>query len=176
MLDVAVSYHRYQFIGYEFLTWLWFVIENQQAVLNASGDDFVSLEIGNRMVLENNKNNAVEKITIKGDQAGLEEAVLSMQKGAVVTEMHLIYSAGHHEWQFNIKGENLGISGLRTPQTGRIETKTDIEGVVLERIFLYEKATNFIHYLYKTFISVRVTDQWDRNIVPLIRKWIMTPS
>ena len=53
MLDVAVSYHRYKFIGHEFLTWLWYVIENEQEVLKASGDDFVSLEIGNRLVLEN---------------------------------------------------------------------------------------------------------------------------
>lgn len=30
MLDVSVSYNRYKFLGYEFLTWLWFAIEKDQ--------------------------------------------------------------------------------------------------------------------------------------------------
>lgn len=30
MLDVSVSYDRYKFLGYEFLTWLWFLIEKDQ--------------------------------------------------------------------------------------------------------------------------------------------------
>jgi len=94
MLDVSVSYDRYKFLGYEFLTWLWFVMENQQDILKESDKELVSLDIGNCIVLENNKNDSTESITIKGDKAGLEEGILSLHKGAVVTELNLIYKAG----------------------------------------------------------------------------------
>ncbi len=45
MLDVAVAYSRYQFLGEEFLTWLWFVIENNQDLFKNFDKDFVALEV-----------------------------------------------------------------------------------------------------------------------------------
>ena len=52
MLDVAVAYNRYQFLGEEFLTWLWFVIEQDPSILRKADSDLTSFEIGNRIVLE----------------------------------------------------------------------------------------------------------------------------
>ncbi|MBW2173517.1 MAG: hypothetical protein JRF64_02515, partial [Deltaproteobacteria bacterium] len=89
MLDVAISYNRYKFLGYEYLTWLWFVIEKDQDRIRGLGQEPADLEIGNRIVLENKKRDAVESITIKGDDAGLEEGVLALRKGGVVTELNL---------------------------------------------------------------------------------------
>jgi hypothetical protein len=39
-------------------------------------------------------------LPLKGDDAGLEEGMLSLRKGAVVTEFHLSYTAGDQQWQF----------------------------------------------------------------------------
>ncbi|MFC1816658.1 hypothetical protein ACFL0M_12160 [Thermodesulfobacteriota bacterium] len=172
MLDVAVSYNRYKFIGFEFLTWLWFMMENHPEILKEADGDFVSLDIGNRLVLEKTRNKANETITIKGDQAGLEEGVLALKKGAVVTELNLIYKAGSHEWRFSVKGESLNISGLKTPQTGPVEKKEDIEGAVLEKVFLYEKVFDLANSLYKTFIRLRVSNRWEGQVVPRMRGWI----
>ena len=33
MLDVSVAYNRYKFLGHEFLTWLWFMIETDKQTL-----------------------------------------------------------------------------------------------------------------------------------------------
>jgi hypothetical protein len=172
MLDVAVSYNRFKFLGCEFLTWIWFIMENQEDILKKTDKELVSLDIGNRIVLENNRNNTIESITIKGDEAGLEEGVLSLKKGAVVTELNLIYKAGNHEWHFNIKGESLNISGLKTPETGKVEKKEDIEGAVLEKVFLCEKVLVLVNNLYKQFINLRVTNKWNKDVVPLMQKWI----
>lgn len=81
MLDVAVSYNRFKFLGHEFLTWLWYSIENEPDILKNSENESVSLEIGNRIVLENRIGDSMETITIKGDDAGLEEGMLSLEKG-----------------------------------------------------------------------------------------------
>jgi hypothetical protein len=172
MLDIAVSYNRYKFIGFEFLTWLWFIMENQPEILKAADKDLVSLDIGNRLVLEKTSGNASESITIKGDQAGLEEGILSLKKGAVVTEINLIYKAGNYEWRLGVKGESLNISGLKTPQTGPVEKKEDIEGAVLEKVFLYEKMFGLLNRLYNAFIRLRVSTRWKSEVVPQMRKWI----
>jgi hypothetical protein len=52
MLDVAVAYNRFKFLGDEFLTWLWFIIEQDPAILRSMDPDLTSFEIGNRIVLE----------------------------------------------------------------------------------------------------------------------------
>jgi hypothetical protein len=172
MIDVAVAYNRYKFLGYEFLTWLWFAIEKDQKQLRISDPDLKSLEIGNRVVLENRRNDALETITIKGDEAGLEEGILALRKGAVVTEINLAYKAGDQQWRFTIKGENLSIAGLKPPDTGAVEKKEDIEGVVLEKAYLYEKVFQFTDNLYQRFIRLRVSNDWNGEVVPRVKAWI----
>jgi len=172
MLDVSVAYNRYQFLGHEFLTWLWYVIENDQERLPNPESKKVSLEIGNRVVLENRVNDALESITIKGDDAGLEEGVLALRKGAVVTQINLAYTEGDHQWHFTINGESLSLTGLKTPETGAVETKDDIEGAILEKVFLYGKAVELVDHLYRQFIRLRISSQWSENVLPQLKQWI----
>ena len=126
MLDVAVAYNRYRFLGDEFLTWLWFIIETQSDEIRNLDQDPFLLEIGNRMALENRRSNAVETITIKGDDAGLEEGIMALKKGALITELNLVFRIAEQKWQFSIKGESLNISGLKTPETARPETNLSV--------------------------------------------------
>ena len=172
MLDVAVAYSRYQFLGEEFLTWLWFVIEKNQSIIKNFDPDFVALEIGNRMVFENRRKEAGERVTIKGDGASLEEGIVALKKGALVTELNLVYKSAEMMWQFTLKGESLNISSLSVPNTGSIESNEDIEGYVLEKIFLYDKALQLLEYLYGQFIKLRISNTWQTKETPLIRKWI----
>lgn len=172
MLDVAVAYNRYQFIGNEFLTWLWYVIDNDPHFFNTIDESIDSLSVGNRIVLENSLNDTSEVITIKGDDAGLEEGLLSLRKGAVVVEMNLSYKADNQEWKFTLKGESLSFSGLKVPDTGPLETQDDIEGLTLEKAYLYEKTTDLIHTLYDSFLKMRLDRSWDQTIVPKIKRWL----
>ncbi len=172
MLDISVAYNRYKFLGNEFLTWLWFIMDADQTSIVKTNKDMVSLEMDNRIVLENSLDNRVENIRIKGDDAGLEEAKLSLQKGGIVTELNFSLKTGEHEWKFNIKGESLNISSLKSPETGKIEKKEDVEGAVLEKIYLYEKVVSLIENLYKQFIHIRISNKWNSEAVPRIKKWI----
>jgi len=173
MIDVSVAYNRYKFLGYEFLTWLWYTIENDFDLLKKSDDQIVSFEIGNRIVLENRRNDAKETITIKGDDAGLEEGLLALKKGAQVTEINLAYKSGELEWFFTIKGESLNISNLKLPATGPVETKDDIEGALIEKASLYEMLFDFIDRLFTDFITIRVSDDWKNRVAIQIKSWII---
>jgi hypothetical protein len=172
MLDVSVSYNRYKFLGHEFLTWLWYLMENDRGVLRNAIADLASLDIGNRIVCENRLQEGMETITIKGDDAGLEEGMLALKKGAVVTELNLSYEAGDHQWHFTLKGESLGVSNVKLPQTSSEKSGDDLEGAVLERVYLHEKVLEFVDILYKHFVSIRISDEWEEKTVPAIRKWI----
>jgi hypothetical protein len=172
MLDISMAYNRHKFLGHEFLTWVWFLIENDHNMIEGLEQETVSLEIGNRIVLENMQNNTVETITIKGDDAGLEEGILALRKGAVVTEMNLVYKVGDQKWQFTVKGESFNMTSLNLPHTGRIESQKDIEGAVIEKVYLYDRVIQLIDNLFKQFITLRVSNDWVKKVVPLIRQWI----
>jgi hypothetical protein len=172
MLDVAIAYNRYRFLGNEFLTWLWYTLENRSEQLVKIDADLSTLEIGNRMVLENRRSEGLETITIKGDDAGLEEGLLALKKGALVTEMNLIYRSGDNTWQFNLKGESLNISSFKTPETAITQTKEDIEGAVLEKIFLYEKVILFVEGAFRYFMRLRISDDWEKKMISQMKQWI----
>ena len=172
MLDVSVAYNRYKFLGDEFLTWLWFVTEKDQERIPKPERGLASLEVGNRIVLENRQKNITESITIKGDDAGLEEGVLALRKGALVTEMNLFYRLDEQEWHFTVKGESLNISSLRPPDTGPIESRKDLEGAVLEKAYLYNEVIQLVDALFKIFITLRVSEDWNSTVLPRMRQWI----
>jgi hypothetical protein len=172
MLDVAVAYNRFKFLGDEFLTWLWFVIEQDPSILKRLDPDLTSFEIGNRIVLKKRHKNAVERITIKGEDADLDEAMLALKKGALVAEFNLIYRSAQQKWQFTLKGESLNLSSLKTPQTAAPESQDDLAAVVLEKIFLYDKILQFLEKLYKYFIKLRISNSWQGREIARIKKWI----
>jgi hypothetical protein len=172
MLDIAVSYNQYKFLGFEFLTWLWLMTEHEPQQLLPSDTDNRSFTVGNRIVLENTRQEAVERITIKGDDADMEEGVLALRKGAYVTEINLLYQKNEHEWKFNLKGESLNISSLKVPETAGVENEDDVEGALLEKIYLYEEITAAVQALYKQFTEIRVSPDWQDKTVPLLKQWI----
>jgi hypothetical protein len=172
MLDVAVAYNRFKFLGDEFLTWLWYVIEQDPAIFKNIDPDLTSFEIGNRIVLEKRKKESVERITIKGENAHFEEGMLALNKGALVAELNLVCRTAEQKWQFTLKGESLNLSGFKTPQIAALESQDDLEGAILEKVFLYDKILQFLEKLYKTFIKLRTSNNWQSRIVPLIKKWM----
>lgn len=172
MLDLSVAYNRYRFLGDEFLTWLWYLIETDQDAFRAVDPDCLALEIGNRIVLENRKGKSVERITIKGDDAGLEEGKLALKKGALVTELAFIFKTGEHQWQFSLKGESLNVSNFKTPGPALPQSAEEIESFVLDKAHQFNKILVFLEILYKIFIQLRINGKWSSKIAPVIKKWV----
>ena len=176
MLDVAVSYNRYKFLGYEFLTWLWFVIENGQRLIQPSLPESALIRIGNRIKLENHRNKNLETITIKGDEAGLEEGILALRKGALVTELSIVYETENRIRQFTIRGESLNIGNLKTQTAGPIERtdSDDTEERVLEKADQYDETIRLVDHLYQNFIKLRVSTDWENKTTVKIKNWIFS--
>ena len=174
MLDISIAYNRYKFAGHEFLTWLWFIIEKDPDQIKDATNAPVELDMGNRIVLENSRREAIETITIKGNESELEEGRLALSNGAVVTEMALLCRINDRLWTFNLKGESLDVSGLKLPEIEEGENTDDLEGTILLRMDGYETIIAFIHHMFKTFLKLRIADQWKKKTVPAIRRWVST--
>jgi len=173
MLDIATAYNRYGFIGHEFLTWLWYLIETDGHRLGQSQPQPILLALGKRIVLENPREDHAEKITIKGDYANFEAGILPLRQGSLVTELSLAAKSAEMTWEFNLKGESLSVSSMKMSTTGPIESLDDVEGAVLEKVYLLETILQFIDTLFERFLKMRITKDWDEKAVPEIRQWII---
>ena len=175
MLDIATAYNKYGFLGNDFLTWLWFIIETDQDITQImASKEPISLDIGNSLVLENTLGDkSKEKITIKGDQAGLEEGTTALKKGAKVTEMNLLCTLSEEEeYTFTIKGESFNITGLKTPAAGRDGADDEIEGLILEKAHLLFRVIQVIDTLFLVYLDLRTSDDWKENGLRRMRAWI----
>ena len=172
MIDIATAYGKYKFLGYEFLTWLWFCIENDPGLLVAMDHGVQRIHIDSRIVLENPAMDRTERITVKGNPANFDTGMLSLQQGALVTEMGILLQGDGYEWRLTLKGENFSVSNLKTPPTAPIETAEDLESAVLEKAYLLDQAMAAIDQLYQTFIKQRLSPTWQKQTVFRIVQWI----
>ena len=174
MLDIATAYNKYKFLGDDYLTWIWFLVENNHNISSIiNSKDAVSFEIGNSIMLENNLGDkSKEKITIKGDQAGLEEGITALKKGAFVTQINLICKINEDEYKFTIQGESFNITGLKTPKTDLSKNEDEIEGTVLEKAFFAIKIFEIIDTLFLKYLEQRVSNEWKNEKLQDIKNWI----
>ena len=86
----------------------------------------------------------------------------------------LLYKSAELTWQFTLKGESLNVSSLNIPNIGLPESDENLEGFVLEKIFLYDKILNFIEYIFIHFVKLRLSNRWQKKMVPEIRNWIQS--
>ncbi len=171
MLDVAVAMKRYAFLGPEFLTWLWYVSENTISLIAQVSGEPAEIFVGNRIVLEKSRRDDVERITIRGDEAQMDEGVLALKKGALVKDVNLVLEIGEQKWTFNINGETFALSGLKTPPTAPVRIVDEMEGAIIEKAALCEKPLEIMQKLFNHFISIRISESW-RDEVLSVRKWI----
>lgn len=172
MLDVAVAQRRFSFLGPEFLTWLWFVTENDPELIETVADAPVQLVVGNRIVLEKAHREEVERIMIRGETAQMDEGIMALRKGALVSEVHLAMDLGQESWRFNIKGETLDIGSLKVPSTGPVRMGQEIEGAVLEKGALVEKPVRLMDDLFKEFLKRRLSKEWREVHLKAFQKWL----
>ena len=177
MLDVSVAYNRYRFVGNEFLTWLWFVVAtNAYAPFLQNGADEgsppVNLGLGDRIVLKNRHDQGEETLTITGSGADWEEGAVALKKGAQVNELSLLFEQDQHTWKVTLKGESLHLTGLKTPQGGKIYAPEETEAAVLEKFYLYDQIVQWIDQLFFSFVRLRISDQWNSGQLPAVRNWI----
>jgi hypothetical protein len=174
MLDIATAYNKYSFLGNEFLTWLWYLIETDQDITSLiNAKDPIRLDIGNSLVLENNLGDkSKERITIKGDQAGLEEGTTALKKGAWVTDINLLCTIGEDEFKFSIKGESFNLTGLKPPAMDTSASTDEIEGMVIEKTYLILKIVEVIDTLFLKYMDKRSSDDWKTKEFQAIKTWI----
>lgn len=178
-MDLVDLIAEKRFIGQEFLTWLWWKSEERGGSValtgmgNFSGD--ITIVFEKHLLLEYGEGEASEKCICSGLQSELKEGRTGLVMGKKLEQARIQLVHGDYEWNFTMAASLMEFRNVKLPKTGAAQEGGDnpeeVEGRILERIFLFEELVRLVQALFRMFLEVRVGPDWKDELVR-IRKWV----
>ena len=160
-----------QFLGQEFLTWLWFHGENNEWAVEFAPGDRVSYGLDEMLILEPEDTlNCSQKLSgpipIKSPEAQIG---LSAGKRVKTTRIVLVHK--EHEWIFTCQGNTFHFSSLKLAKP----ESADPEDRFAELSYELEEVIKAFDRMYNYFLEIRLTDKWKEEL-DAIHEWIAKKS
>jgi hypothetical protein len=167
------------FLGREFLTWLWYLIETNDESLTVPGRGQDPLEfdlwIDDRIVLEATAGNSHQNVMKGGDPSQSHEASAALFTGKTVREMKIgVNAKGYGEMTAVLNCDDLNPRGLKLPKPdadGAAQAAPD-ELPIVARLKCTETFLAILDGLFQRFLSQRTADVWQADSIPAMREWI----
>lgn len=160
-----------EFLGREFLLWLWFQSENNEGRFDLGERGFVELWFDRKLVLQSESDEGTEKITCSGDHLHLREAHFALTKNKQITEVMLKLIIGDHEWSFVLDSSWMNFKNFKTPKV-MFDRNEDPEGMFYEKFFLINQAIDAMDTIFASFVKKRVSPEWETKELPALIEWI----
>lgn len=176
-MDLVDLIAEKRFIGQEFLTWLWWKSEERGGSVELPGEGDITVVFEKHMLLEYGEGESSEKCICSGLQSELKEARTGLLMGKKVEQARIQLAQNDHEWNFTMAAAVMEFRNVKLPKTGAAQEGGDSpeekEGLILERIFLFEELVRLVQALFRIFLEVRVSNDWKDELVK-VRKWVHT--
>lgn len=144
------------FLGQEFLTWLWFLLETEGGA-EVKNLGWVELTLGERLVLGPAMGADGSRVTVSGAEGSLAEAREALRQGKLVEALRVGLEIHGEEYALNLEAAELTVKSLKLPTTAAPSEDPDgLEGLVLERVALLENTLKAAEGLFSLFLSQRL--------------------
>jgi hypothetical protein len=160
-----------RFLGFEFLTWIWYFIERMNGSIQA-GEKVANVHLGERMVLVL-PGEGKERIISTTQANVLHEARTALRQGKMVEEMQLFLIVGENEYLVTLDSSLWAIKGLKTPKQLPEYGQDDPDGRFLEKMYFIDEVFATLDALYMRFLEDRLAS-WESDSLPLLNEWIRT--
>lgn len=163
------------FLGREFLTWLWFKSEQAGGRIEMPNGKVVEVILRDRMTLDLTDAETPQTVTIRGELSELREGLAALKEGKKIEEARVSVRASDNEFTMVLKGTWFSFGSFTTPAVLPPEedhSEEGPEGRLLEKIALIEEGLEIVDALFEQFLLLRVSELWEAEEVPLIRRWI----
>ena len=157
-------------LGYEFLTWLWFLIEDGGGTLKLADDRPAEVNLGERMVLVLPADGK-ERVICTTQANELHEARTALRQGKLVDELQLFLRVQDNEYFLTLDSFLWAVRGLKTPKQLPDFDGDDPEGKFLERMYFLEEVTAALNAFYGQFLNLRLGSTWESDTLPRLKKW-----
>ncbi len=158
-------------LGQEFLTWLWFRSATGGIFNDAEGRPF-TVVMDQRIVVQGGDGDHTATASVSGVDSDLPEARMGLTTGKKVTRALLRLEREPDEWKVTVKAESFSLGSLKTPKIDVSDRDgVDPDALFLEKMSLVESCLELLDALYKTFLTVRLSADWNEE-VKHVRRWM----
>jgi hypothetical protein len=165
---VTKSIDLKDFVGNEWLTWLWHQCEENEGVISTekAGELFITIT---RQLDMDCAWEMGGKITVRCDKpTSLAESDDALKTGKWPRKLGLILSDGEHQWDLTIGGDTLNVSAALLPDITEAQTPRE---VIEQRLALIGSLSFAMDQLYTAFLKQRTASGWSGKREAM-SKWI----
>lgn len=158
------------FLGPEFLTWLWWRAAQAPGFTHPDGTE-VFVHLDEHLELRGERAAARRTVLRSGVPGASAEARAALKSGKTLVAARVLLVRGEEERRVTIKAEDLEFSGLKLPAPepgpARERLEQSLEALV--------RAEADLDLCFQTFLDVRLSPAWPAEVLR-IRAWVATPS
>lgn len=155
------------FLGNEFLLWLWHHLENESDTVSVGDDSKVTAMFARNLVLECPLGQTGRQSILSEGPTRLPEAHRALRAGKLPRKAGLTLVRHDHQYEFTLLAESLAISGAKLPAPEAIEERVRHE----ERVTQVRHLLETLDLLYGVFVEARLGGAWDKELRK-IRQWL----
>lgn len=155
------------FIGNEFLQWLWFVTDTDTDTLKLSDDSEVTLMLARGLTLECPRGQTGHETFSHEGPTRLPEARRAIQSGKLPRKVGITMVRHDLQYEFAIQAETLAVGSAKLPPMDAEDARAKLE----ERITQIRSLDETISLLYEAFLVRRLSPKWGEEL-GIIQKWL----
>jgi len=157
------------FIGNEFLLWLWHEADHRTGIIKTESAGDVTLYIDRSLDLDCAYGQTGRDALRGTGPSRMPEARDALRSGKLPRRAGFILDALGQQFSFNLGSEAMSLGGGKLPEIEDAETPRVL---FEERIALLRDLCKSLDALFETFLEVRASSAWESQVSG-IRKWIL---
>jgi hypothetical protein len=155
------------FLGNEFLLWLWYVLDAEGDALTVADGSEVTAMLARSLVLECPRGQTGRESISSDGPSRLPEARRAIQAGKLPRKAGLTLVRHDRQYELTLSAESLALSGARLPAPEEVEERARLE----ERVTLLRHLLETLDLLYDLFGQCRSAATWPKELAK-IQKWL----
>ncbi len=149
-----------EFIGREYLTWLWYALEKSGGEFELQDGTSIWFGIEDFLSFASGEKEGQRSILRNGAPSTSAEAVTALKAGRMLDKIRLTLSDGEDEWQFLLCADGVLPSSIKMPKG---EERQPL-GRCRERCESLSRLCRYLDGVFMSFLSVRLDEkQWKKE-------------
>lgn len=155
------------FLGNEFLLWLWFQLDAANDTLTLGDGSQAAVMLAKTLSLECPRGETGKETIASDGPTRLPEARRAIQAGKLPRKVGLIVVRHDQQYDLTLQGETLGIGAARLPAVEEAEERARLE----ERVTQIRHLLETMDLLYDLFVQTRASSAWNKELARM-QKWL----
>ncbi|MEE2887910.1 MAG: hypothetical protein VX951_10835 [Planctomycetota bacterium] len=161
-----------EFLGEEFLTWLWFCIETRGGDFDLPGDRAVGVSFDDFLAFAPRDDDETEHTLKKGTPSRSAEASTALRSGHRLRRAKLIVGQGQLLWSFVLDGPTMSILNARLPADDPDSESAGERS--MDRIRGFLELQQIVAALYRVFLLERLAPAYMQQGATAQASWMAT--